>query len=87
MIYIWILEIPEEDVCKVEVGELGKIVELGRENAKEVDEEADRRNPPPPTHFGFLYRNSQINWPTLKDIGLVHLAKYCLLDKILIMIQ
>ena len=53
MIYIWILEIPEEDVCKVEVGELGKIVELGRENAKQVDEEADRRNPPPPTHLGF----------------------------------
>ena len=68
MIYIWILEIPEEDVCKVEVGELGKIVELGREDAKEVDEEADRRNPPPPTHLGFLYHNTQINWPTLKDI-------------------
>ena len=69
MIYIWILEIPEENVCKVEVGELGKIVELGRENANEVYEEADRSNPPPPTHFGFLYHNSQTNWLTLKDIG------------------
>ena len=31
-----VVEIPQEYICQVEVGELGKIVELGRENAKEV---------------------------------------------------
>ena len=46
------MEIPQEDICQVEVGELGKIVELGRESAKQVEEEANYRGPPPPpSHF------------------------------------
>ena len=50
------MKIPQEDICQVEVGELGKIVELGRESAKQVEKETRNRSPPPPGHFDLNIR-------------------------------
>ena len=50
------MKIPQEYIGQVEVCELGKIVELGRESAKQVEKETRNRSPPPPGHLDFDIR-------------------------------
>ena len=46
--------LPEEDIRQVEIGELGKIVERGRENVEHIKEKQNHRAP---QQFHFMSRS------------------------------
>ena len=47
-------DLPEEDIRQVEIGELGKIVERGREYEEQVEQEQNHRAP---QQFHFMSRS------------------------------
>ena len=44
-------DLPEEDIRHIEIGELGKIVERGRENVEQVEEKQNHGAPPQQYHL------------------------------------
>ena len=59
-------DLPEEDIRHIEIGELGKIVERGRENVEQVEEKQNHGAPPQQYH---LLSNSVHNTTAETDVA------------------